>query len=210
MVVDAGARRRDQLSALLERYWGPIRGYVRALGWDQPEDLTQDFVGWVLESDFLARADRERGRFRAFVKIAVKRFLIDEARRRASAKRGGGRLRALAEEPPAASEPPAEALDRAWRAQLIEGALSSLEDGYRCEGREAVFAVFRAWYVDDAPTNHALLAMRHGVPQTTISNWLRHAKGRFREVLRQRVLDTVHSPEALVDELAWLVEVSGR
>ena len=34
------------------------------------KDLAQDFFLWMMESDFLSRADRGRGRFRVFVKVA--------------------------------------------------------------------------------------------------------------------------------------------
>src|SRR5437867_9766320 len=68
------ASRRAAVEELSRRYWKPIYAYIRAK-WaktnEDAKDLTQDFFVWMLEGDFISRADSSRGRFRAYVKVAL-------------------------------------------------------------------------------------------------------------------------------------------
>jgi len=82
------------LERLASRYWRPIRDWLSAelrLERDAAAELTQDFFVWVIESDFLKKADPERGRFRAFLKVALRNYARDANRRATAARRGGGR-----------------------------------------------------------------------------------------------------------------------
>ena len=81
------------LATLCETYWYPIYAQVRFQIRDaeKARDLTQSFFAHILEKDSLKIADRERGRFRAFLKTTLKHFLSNERHREAAKKRGGGR-----------------------------------------------------------------------------------------------------------------------
>ncbi len=68
---------------LARAYWRPIRAYVRALlrvDEDEAADRTQAFFVWMTETGFLRRAEPGRGRFRDFVNVALRHFLIDGIR----------------------------------------------------------------------------------------------------------------------------------
>src|SRR3990172_4578990 len=83
---------------LASTYWRPICAYIRSCGpgsSDEAKDLAQDFLVWMMETGFIGKADRGRGRFRTFIKHALSRFLIDRLRRNNAWKRGG-RSRILA------------------------------------------------------------------------------------------------------------------
>ena len=68
------------LEALCRTYWYPFYAFVRRQG--QPacdaQDLTQEFFARLLAKDYLAAAAREKGRFRTFLRVALKRFLANE------------------------------------------------------------------------------------------------------------------------------------
>jgi len=55
------------------------------------EDLTQAFFARLLEKNYVANAQQEKGRFRTFLLIALKRFLADEWGR--SMRRSGAGFR---------------------------------------------------------------------------------------------------------------------
>jgi RNA polymerase sigma-70 factor (ECF subfamily) len=57
----------------------------------EAQDFTQAFFAHLLDKGFVGEADPERGRFRAFLLTACKRFLINEWHKGRTAKRGGGR-----------------------------------------------------------------------------------------------------------------------
>src|SRR5882724_8356727 len=81
----------QSLEALCRQYWPPLYAYVRQRGHsvDDAQDLTQPFFARLLEKDWLAAADRERGRFRSFLLMALKRFLANEWDHSQAQKRGG-------------------------------------------------------------------------------------------------------------------------
>ena len=84
---------RAAIAKLCARYWFPIYAFIRGRGYSisDAEDLTQGFLTSMIESNGLAGADRDRGRFRSYLLGAVKHFLSHERERATSLKRGGGK-----------------------------------------------------------------------------------------------------------------------
>jgi DNA-directed RNA polymerase specialized sigma24 family protein len=82
----------QSLEMLCQQYWPPLFAYVRHRGYSEhdAQDLTQSFFTRLLEKDCLAAVDREQGRFRSFLLMAMKRFLANEWDRLSAQKRGGG------------------------------------------------------------------------------------------------------------------------
>src|SRR5438067_484828 len=56
---------RSALSTLCQTYWYPLYAFIRRRGHDADDaaDLTQGFFATLLEKNYLADADRTRGRF---------------------------------------------------------------------------------------------------------------------------------------------------
>ena len=84
-------RTSDALAHLCKSYWYPLYAYVRRRGHSPPDaqDLTQEFFARLLAKQWLASADREKGRFRTFLLTAMSRFLANEWDRAGTQKRGG-------------------------------------------------------------------------------------------------------------------------
>jgi len=59
---------QEALETLCRACWYPLYAYVRRLGHtpDDARDLTQEFFCRLLEKDWLAGVDRQKGRFRTF------------------------------------------------------------------------------------------------------------------------------------------------
>ena len=99
MVTAAGAagdrRSAAALEELCEIYWPPLYAYLRGRGYpaEQAQDLTQGFFARLLETDAIRSADPARGRFRAFLLTALKRYVINEYERSMTVKRGGHQAR---------------------------------------------------------------------------------------------------------------------
>jgi RNA polymerase sigma factor (sigma-70 family) len=201
------------LQTLARLYWRPVRAYLRtalARTSEDAADLAQDFFVWMIETRFLEKADPSRGRFRAFVKTALRNYVADGDRRARAAKRGGSARivpidAGAAPDPPSTALAPDEALDAAWRAECVERARAAVEEELRREGREVVYAVFRDYFLDASDeADYRALAERHGISTVDVSNHLARAKKLYRAKLRAVVLDTVRSPEDLEEELRWL------
>ena len=82
----------EALEQLCRTYWYPLYAFVRRQGHDphEAEDLTQSFFARLLEKNYVAQAERERGRFRTFLLAALTHFLADEWDKSQRQKRGGG------------------------------------------------------------------------------------------------------------------------
>jgi len=224
-VVIAGAEgtgRREALETLARAYWRPVYGFVRArrrLDEEAALDATQDFFLWLVSSDFLARANPERGRFRAFIKVALDRFLIDAHRASHTEKRGGSVRHVPLDLDQGVPEPadvdgrsPEDVLDDLWRRELIERALTRLGERLEAEGKGKQFKLFFEHSVaaNDAPApGYEELAARHGISRVDVSNWLVRTKARFREEVRRVILETVADATQLGDEMRWLFEDAG-
>src|SRR5208283_5186018 len=82
----------EALEKLCRTYWYPLYAYVRRLGEDEEsaKDLTQGFFARLLEKNYLAQVQREKGKFRSFLLASLKHFMADERDRACAQKRGGG------------------------------------------------------------------------------------------------------------------------
>ena len=96
VVLAAGRTDSKQADVALEElyrtYWYPLYAYVRRHGHsrEDAEDLTQGFFARLLEKNYLEGVSSEKGKFRAFLLMALKRFMANEWDRANTQKRGGG------------------------------------------------------------------------------------------------------------------------
>src|SRR5208282_338970 len=84
-------RAQNALARLCQTYWYPLYAYVRRCGHSphDAQDLTQEFFQRLLEKRWLEDVDREKGRLRTFLVLALKHFMANEWRRASAQKRGG-------------------------------------------------------------------------------------------------------------------------
>src|SRR5262249_3910596 len=143
------------LSRLCQSYWFPIYAFVRKRGYspEQAQDLTQGFFAIFLEKDHVAKAARERGKFRSFLMTSVENFLRNENDRARAQKRGGGRnLISLDEQDAeqrylcaAAHETgPAKPFEQRWAATLLNTVLRRLQEEFEATGRRELFEALQA------------------------------------------------------------------
>src|SRR5438874_8690809 len=80
------------LAKLCQRYWYPLYVFVRRQGHspEDAQDLVQGFFARLLEKHYLKDADPQKGRFRSFLLMALRRFMANEWDRAHRLKRGGG------------------------------------------------------------------------------------------------------------------------
>jgi DNA-directed RNA polymerase specialized sigma24 family protein len=80
------------LEAICRMYWYPLFAFVRRGGHasHDAQDITQEFFRLLLEKRWLDAADREKGKLRTFLMVALKHFISKERRRAGAQRRGGG------------------------------------------------------------------------------------------------------------------------
>ena len=207
------------LEALCRAYWYPLYAFVRRQG--QPacdaQDLTQEFFARLLAKDYLAAAAQEKGRFRTFLRVALKRFLANEWDRARRLKRGGGHpslsLDTETGEERYQSErgdglPPDRLYERRWAMALLEQTLGRLRAEHTAAGKTEEFERLKGVLMADRGTiDYGTLAAALGLSEGAARVAVHRLRKRFRELFRAAVADTVSGPEEVDDELRYLVGV---
>ena len=188
---------------LARRYWRPVQAYIRGRCGNETDadDLTQEFFARLISRDYLARVDPAKGPFRAFLRMAAGRFLINEWDRRRALKRGGGEavvsLDAMDTVRRRKSEPRDEesaekTFERRWALTLLERAFDRLRADYARGGRAGDFEILKGHLaLEKAEVDHARLAERLGVAEGAARVALHRLRQRLRAHFRAEVAETV-------------------
>jgi RNA polymerase sigma-70 factor (ECF subfamily) len=220
MVVAASrgdaVRGRDSLAGLCQAYWFPLYAYVRRRGYspEDSQDLTQAFFTRLMEKNWVASADRSKGRFRTFLLAAMKHFLADEWDRARAAKRGGdaivlplafGTAEARYVKEPADPDNPERIYERRWAVALLDEVLNRLRGEYETEGKASVFAALHPCLIGERTAQpYAQLAETLGSSEAAIKSAVHRLRQRYRQLLRDEVTGTVDSADDVEDELRHL------
>ena len=195
---DGDARRA--LETLCRTYRPPVLVYIRGRGYarDVAEDLTQSFFAQFLERASHADADPARGRFRAFLLTAVKRFLINATQEAHAVKRGGRILfesidgRASdADVAPASGETPEQAFERAWALVVLDAALRRLREEARLADKGELFDRLRDFLTEPPDeSEYACVAAALNVRRNTLAVAVHRLRHRLRELVREELAQT--------------------
>jgi RNA polymerase sigma-70 factor (ECF subfamily) len=205
------------LEALCRAYWYPLYAFVRRQGHPpcDAQDLTQEFFARLLAKDYLSAAAREKGRFRTFLRVALKRFLANEWERARRLKRGGGQaalpldtamgeVRYQAE--PGGGLPPDRLYERRWAMTLLEQALGRLRAEHRAAGKTVEFEQLKGVLMAErGAVEYGALAAALGLSEGAARVAAHRLRKRFRQLFRAAVADTVSGPGEVESELRYLV-----
>ncbi len=210
------------LDTLCRSYWYPIYAYVRRRGHGQhdAQDLTQEFFARLLGKAWLQAVDRERGHFRTFLIVALKRFLVNEWQHANRLKRGGdatvisfdtadAESRYRAE--PSGSDDADFLYDRRWALTLLDESMTRLEVEFAAAGKQEEFAVLKpalATGQDGSDTGEIAAAM--GTSDATARVAIHRIRKRFREIFREMIAQTVADPGEVAGEVRYLIDVLAR
>jgi RNA polymerase sigma-70 factor (ECF subfamily) len=210
----------DALAALSTTYWYPIYAFIRRSGCSahDAEDLTQQFFARLLEKNFLAGADRAKGRFRSYLLGALKHFLANQRDRAAALKRGGGQMMAplegrSAEEryrhEPADELTPEKLFERRWALTVLEQALTRLRDEHAAAGKLDLFDRLKPALTGELPGGFAELAAELGMTEGAVKAAVHRLRKRYREAMRAEIAQTVAREEEVEDEIRALFAALG-
>lgn len=207
------------MERLCRTYWYPLYAHVRRRGYspEDAQDLTQEFFARLLTKRWLSAADRNRGRFRTFLLGAFSHFLANEWHRARCEKRGGGREqvswdqaraedRYLAE--PADELTPEKIYEKRWAATLLEKVLSQLRAEHVAAGKDGFFEAAKDFLWGEKNTLPQVeLAAELELSEGALRVAVHRLRGRYRELLRAEISQTVASPDQVDEELRDLMAV---
>ena len=225
MVLAAGNRKNKESQIALEQlcltYWPPLYSYVRRRITDtnEAQDLTQAFFERLLEKDYVADADPQRGHFRAFLITAFKNFLSKEWAKAKTLKRGGGHCNipldfAVAETQCALDANSGltaeQSYDKQWAMILLDRVMERLQTEFFTKGKSEHFTELKGYIVGaDSETTYAHVAKRLNMTEAAAKKAGSRLRQRYREILRQEISQTVSEPEDIDEEMRNLFIVLG-
>ncbi|HSU57413.1 MAG TPA: sigma-70 family RNA polymerase sigma factor [Candidatus Dormibacteraeota bacterium] len=215
------SRSAEALEALCRTYWYPLYAFVRRQGRSphDAQDLTQAFFARLLEKDYLKAAAREKGRFRTFLLVALKRFLANEWDREHAVKRGGFAPVISIDQELAesrfSSEPvdqlqPDLLFDRQWAMALLGQTMRTLEEEYVATGRARLFEALRDLLTkEDSALPYSQVAANLKLTEPAVKMAVHRLRLRYREILQAQIAQTVSSRAEVEEEIRHLFSAFG-
>ena len=172
----AGEQDSSALQRVAERYRQPVLEHIRRRGFqgNDAEDVCQDVFLRVLQGGVLAKADRNRGRFRSLMLAVTTHVILDRYRKRRDVP---------VEDIDAASREQPDDFDRSWALHLTEHAIERLRD-------------------DGSPYYDVLAGHLAGQPQNRNKLWI--ARRKLAAEIRREVAFTCATREDFEEEMAHL------
>ena len=208
LVGSAAAEGDASLEALCQQYWQPVYVVARRAGHDveTAKDLTQGFFAKLLEQQWLKVADQEKGRFRTFLVMALKRYMSDEWRKETAAKRGGGQAvlqidEEFAEQLEVSDSSPDALFDRHWALALLDTALARLES----ESGSEFLLLKECLTAQRGEIDYEELAEKMKVKEGAARVAVHRLRKRYRAVIREEVARTVREEDEVQEELEILL-----
>lgn len=217
VVLAAGSpgssRYHQAMETLCRSYWFPLYAYLRRKGYDthRAEDYTQEFFANLMDKQGLRSVDPKQGRFRSYLLGALKHFLADRHDYEQARKRGGGReilslnfseaeTRYAIE--PAISLSPEALFVKSWALMLLDRTLARLREEAVKSDNERRFEHLKSFLTGDrGAVTHQTAAEQLGMSEGAVRTAVHRLRGRYREILREEIAQTVSSPDQIEAEI---------
>lgn len=223
VVLAAKQTNSDEAKAALEilcrTYWNPIYAFVCRDGHDseRAKDVVQSFFLRLLERNDFGAVQQSKGRLRSYLLASLKHFLINERARASAQKRGGGLQPASLDELIDSGSPVPEAalnlapdklFDRQWALAQFDRVISRLAEEYSAAGRSEQFELFKRYLTDGgAESSQAEIAAKLGLAPASVKVLVHRMRGRYREMLRDEMAQTVGKEADIESELRELISI---
>ncbi|MGZ4963313.1 MAG: RNA polymerase sigma factor [Limisphaerales bacterium] len=209
------------LEQLCQSYWRPLYIYVRRRGYNEADakDLTQAFFTWVIERNWLARADQQRGRFRSFLLTSAGAFLANEWDKSRTQKRGGGQVFTV---PFTAADggdswlppdrtTPEQSFEWRWALTLLDKVMNRVAADYEAQGKGELFNVLKPCLLGERDAQpYRILAAKLSMTEGSVKVAVHRLRQHYRALLRAEIADTVDNPADVDEELRHLFTVLAR
>lgn len=195
----------EALQRILERYRPPLLDYLRGcrLSEADAEDVVQDVFLEMTKKDFLARADRTKGKFRSLLIRVTRNVLASGFRKQYTLKRGGRRKAVSLDDIAEAPAPEMERFNQLWVRNLIRLGLDRL---HRESSRWKVpYPEVLSWkYLEDL--SYDQIAAKLGCEPKDVDNYCYHG----RQLLKRHLIELAQEYSSSPDEHSEEIELLKR
>jgi len=215
---------RDALEQLCTTYWFPLYAFVRKRGKMESDskDLVQSFVLSLLERNDFRHANPEKGKFRTFLLSAFNNFLANEFDYRNAIKRGGDKkittidwsdAEARYAIEPQDDETPERLFDRQWGLLVIRRVLDTIRQELNKAGKESHYRELSRFLTGEpggGRRSYAEIGQKLDMSESAVKSAVHRLRGRYRQVLRKQIAETVTSQQQVDEEIRALFEAISR
>jgi RNA polymerase sigma-70 factor (ECF subfamily) len=205
---------RAALEELCRAYWYPIYAFIRRKG-NEPDrafDLTQDFFVHLFEKEVLASALQGEGRFRSFLRVVCRNFLVDGWRKKPRDSRAPISIDARDAEGRYLIEPvdnvtPERLFDRAWAMTRLDRVMKTLSAQYTETGRVELFNELKVVLTEGkGAIRSAVVAQRLDMTENAVNIANHRLRKDYRDLLLKEIATTLDDPRDLDDEIQSLFD----
>lgn len=197
----AGQRDESAAQALVASYRPPLLRYFRGRGHEgaDAEDLVQEVFVRLFSHDLLNRADRSKGRFRAYLVAIAKNVALNHLERERAKRRGGHLQRVPLESTPEPSAPAVDVqFDACWCRSLIQMALDQLR-----KDNPRQYEVMRLHLEEELTQKE--LGVRIGRTAEQVRTDIHRARRRLIEAIKREIARYSSSREEFEEELSMFL-----
>ncbi|MCH2126305.1 MAG: sigma-70 family RNA polymerase sigma factor [Pirellulaceae bacterium] len=216
LVLHAGNRGSQNaeaaLASLCQKYWQPLFEFARRRMRDEAtaSDAVQEFITCLIEKNYLASVDVERGKFRSFLLTAFKHFLSNQYAKAQAKKRGGEKqiysLAASANDTtytmePADSSSPDKDFQQQWARTLLSQVMKQLETEYARQGKSPLFSQLKPFISMEHQESYQDIADNLDMKPAAVRMAVSRLRERYRHFLRQEIAHTVANEDEIEEEI---------
>ena len=204
------------LEELCRTYWYPLYAYARRHGHsrEDAEDLTQGFFTRLLEKNYLEGIQSDKGKFRAFLLVALKRYMVNEWHYAHRQKRGGDDVtlslnwqeaETRYQIDPSHDISPDKLYDRAWALVMLERVITRLRDENATEDKTDLYGQLKPFLmVGKSEIPYAQAAVSLNMSEGALRVAVHRLRRRYRELLREEIAQTLAHPAQADEEMQAL------
>lgn len=200
------------MAELYDKYWKPLYTYLRCKGFpnERAKDLVQGFfTDKILGQDFLARADRAKGRFRNFLMVAIRNYAINVQKKEKSISELNEHVQKSSHQDPDIE------FNRLWAEQVLQEVLKELELECKRKDKFIHWEVFREWLLEPSTeSNHGQMGdicKKYNIEDTSKAyNMISNVKKRFRAILRRCLRSQVQSKDDVDAEITDFLNIFSK
>ena len=106
---------------------------------------------------------------------------------------------------PASDLTPEKMFEKQWALSLLEHVLSRLDAEMAAAGKSALFAALKDTLTGVRPITYAAIGAELGMSEGAVKVAAHRMRGRYRDLLREEIAQTVADPDEVKDEIRYLL-----
>lgn len=211
----------EALERVCRVYWQPLYAFIRREGHgpEDAQDLTQEFFARLVQQNWLNRLHHQNGKFRSFLLTFLRHFLSDQRDRSHAKKRGGGRCFLSLDQfeheereliGPVDHLTAEDLYNRRWIQAILEESLDQLRSEYASTGRLALYEQLSDLEPGERQSaGYLRAAAALDMSQAAVKSAVHRLRARYRQIIRERVAETVTRSEDVDNEIRELMNLLG-